>query len=68
MMTRPLAHLRPQEPKALKLLCSCCPLPFAHIVGDKLVITSRHDNKTHSNALDVERLKQLLAVMEGKTK
>jgi hypothetical protein len=53
-----------EKPKSGKVICGCCPLPIAYVQHGRLVITSRHDNKTHTNALTIEQLRELIAQME----
>jgi hypothetical protein len=53
-----------EKPNGEKLLCGCCPLPFAYVAHGRLVITSRHDNKTHANALTPAQLRQIADDLE----
>lgn len=45
--------------------CLCCPRPFATIQDGRLVIQSKHGSATHVNALTVEDLERLVAVLRA---
>jgi len=47
------------------LICACCNLPFARVQFGRLVIQSKHYSEAHTNALELEDLKKLVAVLEG---
>ena len=46
------------------LICSCCDLPFAQVQFERLVIQSKHYRDRHTNAITLEDLKALVAILE----
>ena len=50
---------------AQAIICSCCNMPFAKMQFGRLVIQSKHYSGFHTNAITLEELKTLVAVLEG---
>lgn len=46
------------------LICTCCNLPFARLQFGRLVVQSKHYTEPHTNALTLDDLKRLVAVLE----
>jgi hypothetical protein len=48
----------------LALVCSCCPDAYGYVERGRFVIQSRHQHRTHSNALTPDELRKLAQIIE----
>jgi hypothetical protein len=46
------------------LICSCCDMPCAIVENGRLVWQSRHGHSSHSNALSLDDLKEIVRILE----
>ena len=49
--------------KSFVVLCTGCGLPYVTLRAGRLLIRSRHHGSTHTNVLDIEDLKKIIAAL-----
>lgn len=66
-MQQKINHFRLRHTKDnISVICSCCNLPFARINVDaeRVVISSKHADETHTNAFTIEDLEQIILIIK----
>jgi hypothetical protein len=57
-----------EDSRARKVLCNCCPRPFAVVRNGMLIIESRHGGDMHPNGFTPEELRTLANEIESYAK